>query len=107
MAGTISSSVKSCHAVPLYMPPDPQQNWPFSKPLEFLQRIRYGGAVGKQVALAIAALLVLAVIGVTNWGNIHAVYVIVPAIIVIVLGGLYSVQRTLDNHPELASLEGR
>lgn len=83
-----------------------RDQWPFSKPLEFLHKIKYGGAVGKQITAVIVALLVLAVVAVCTWGQIKTVYFVVPGVIVILALGLFSVQRTLDKHPSLATLEG-
>jgi hypothetical protein len=84
----------------------PDQQWPFSKPLEFLQRIKYGGAVGKQIAAVIVALLILGVSLICTWGQIITVYFVVPAVIIVLGIGLFSVHRTLDKHPNLAILEG-
>jgi fatty acid desaturase len=82
------------------------QQWPFSKPLEFLQRVKYGGAVGKQIAVVIVALLVLAVVAVCAWGQTIVVYIIAPLVVVVLVIGLFAVQRTLDKHPEQALYEG-
>jgi hypothetical protein len=82
------------------------QQWPLSKPLEFLQKVKYGGAVGKQAAVVIVALLVLGIALICNWGQIAAVYVVVPCVIAILAIGLISVQRTLDKHPNVAIMEG-
>lgn len=83
-----------------------QQEWPFSKPLEFLHKVKYGGAVGKQIVAVVVALLVLGVVSISLWGQITAAYLVVPAVIIVLFGGLFSVHRTLDKGPSLAILEG-
>jgi len=83
-----------------------QHTWPFSKPLEFLQKVKYGGAVGKLTAITVAALLVVAVISVSSWNNekVHIGGLIV--VLFLVLAAFWRISRTLQKHPELALMDG-
>ena len=62
--------------------------------------------MGKQIAAIIVALIVLAVAIIGMWGQIVAIYFVVPGVILVLAIGLFSVQRSLDKHPNLALLEG-
>jgi hypothetical protein len=83
-----------------------QQAWPFTKPLEFLQKVKYGGAVGKLAAITVAALIVVAVIMASAWNNerVHIGGLIV--VVLLVLAAFWRIAKTLDKHPELALLDG-
>ncbi|HYM13233.1 MAG TPA: hypothetical protein VEU62_21010 [Bryobacterales bacterium] len=96
-----------------------QQPWPFSKPLEFLQKVKYGGAVGKKTAIAVTTLIVLAValvalpLSLRLAGNIGALYVMIPAMLVVVAAVLWvyfdslrSIDNSVRTYPKLALLEG-
>lgn len=80
--------------------------WPFAKPLEFLQKVKYGGAVGKLTVLSVVALIVLAVALLSAWGNVEAVYVIVGVVFLVFGVAHFSIHKTLQKHPELALLDG-
>jgi hypothetical protein len=83
-----------------------QKNAPFKLPLEFLQKVKYGGAVGKQTVITVVAMIVLAVAFGAVWGNVSAVYILVVALLVIFFGSLASIHKTLKDSPSLAMLEG-
>jgi hypothetical protein len=87
------------------MPPD-QKKPPFALPLEFLQKVKYGGAVGKQTVITVVAMIVLAVAIAAVWGNVVAVYVILGVLVLIFFGALVSIHKTLKESPSLAMLEG-
>jgi hypothetical protein len=68
-------------------------------PFSYSQRCCDSSAVGKQAAVIIVALLVLAVALICTWGQILSVYIVVPAVVVVLCVGLFSMHRTLDKHP--------
>jgi len=86
-------------------PPTPN-SWPLSKPLEFLQKVKYGGVVGKKAAMGIAALLVLGIAIFAVWGKEYAVLMIVGMVFVVLLTSFLSIDKTLAAHPELALMDG-
>ena len=83
-----------------------QQQWPFSKPLEFLQKVKYGGAVGKLTVIAVAAILMCGVAMVSSWGQEHVAFVALALVFVIVVGVFYEIRKTLERHPQLALMDG-
>ena len=87
-------------------PPQNPRTWPFSKPLEFLQKVKYGGAVGKLTAICVAALLVIAVGMVSAWGNETVHLVAFGIIVFLVLVTFWRIAKTLEKHPELALMDG-
>jgi fatty acid desaturase len=94
--------------------------WAFPK-MEFLQKVKYGGAVGKKTAITIVALTVLgvAITGVIAFAfriRIESI-VLVVAILAVIVGlaslavfvfkhALGSIDTTLKDHPELALMDG-
>jgi hypothetical protein len=82
------------------------QHWPFSKSLEFLHKVKYGGAVGKKAAITNVALIVLAIALVAVWGKVYAVLLIALGVLIVFGGSLKSIDKTLEKHPELALLDG-
>lgn len=79
----------------------------FSKPLEFLQKVKYGGAVGKQTVIAVVALIALTVAMLSMWEQVSAVYVIVGAVVLVVCVSFFSIHKTLEKYHEEAMLEGK
>jgi len=81
-------------------------SWPFSKPLEFLQKVKYGGAVGKLAVITVVALIVVAVGLVSAWNN-QAVHLAgFGLVFLIVVMAFVWISKTLKQHPELALLDG-
>ena len=89
----------------IQMPSD-QKNPSFKLPLEFLQKVKYGGAVGKQTVITVVAMIVIALALGSVWGNVAAVYVLVAVLVIIFFGALASIHKTLKDSPGLAMLEG-
>ena len=99
----------------------PDKNrWPFPK-MEFLQKVKYGGAVGKKTVITIVTLTVLgvAISGVVAFAfRIRIESVVLAAVTLIVIAGLASlavlvfrhalgsIDTTLKDHPELALMDG-
>ena len=97
-----------------------QNSSPFPK-MDFLQKVKYGGAVGKKSAVTIVALIVLgiAIAGVVAIA-LRVGFESVPfgILILALIGGLAflashvfkhalgSIDTTLKNHPELALMDG-
>ena len=80
--------------------------FPFSRALVFLQRIKYGGAVGKLTAISVAAILMLGIGMICGSGK---EYVILPGmvlVVVVVMLGFKAISNTLQRHPELSLLDG-
>ena len=90
--------------------PDQQQGWqwPNLKAMDFLQKVKYGGPVGKKAAIAMVALIVVAVsLPVAGWlGLTGAVYVALGLIVVIFFGAMRSIDTTVERFPELAMMDG-
>ena len=85
----------------------PEKNrWPFSIPLEFLHKVKYGGAVGKLTAIAVAAVVVCGIAMVCGWGNQTVILTAIGAVLVVVFGAFFEIRQTLEKHPELALLDG-
>ncbi len=84
----------------------PEKQLPFSKPLEFLQKVKYGGAVGKQAVIAVVALIVLGIAILSLWGQMTAVLAIVIVVFAVFVISLASIHKTLQKHPELALMDG-
>jgi hypothetical protein len=84
------------------------QNWPFSKPLEFLHKVKYGGAVGKKTAITVVVLIVLAIALLVCWRleMKTGVYLSLGLLIVVFIYALNSIDKTLEKHPQLAVLDG-
>jgi len=78
----------------------------FKLPLEFLQKVKYGGAVGKMTVIAVVAMVVLAVAIGAVWGKERAVYVIVALVVLIFFGAMHNIQKALKDFPTLAMMEG-
>jgi hypothetical protein len=83
-----------------------QDRWPFSKPLEFLQKVKYGGAVGKLTVIAVAAILICGVGMIAGWGNQIIIIIAIAAVLLIVAGSYREIRKTLEKHPELALMDG-
>jgi hypothetical protein len=96
-------------------------NSPAFPKMDFLQKVKYGGAVGKKAAITIVALIVLgvAIVGVvTVAARIGIESVLFAALILTVIAGLAllawhtfkhalrSIDKTLQDHPELALMDG-
>jgi hypothetical protein len=94
--------------------------WPSLKPFEFLQRIKFGGIVGKKTAITISVLIVLgvSVAGISGIGAriridsilalamILGVIVIVAIIAVVVLRIAFrSIDNTVQHNPYLAIMD--
>lgn len=79
---------------------------PFSKPLEFLQKVKYGGAVRKKTVIICVALIVLGVCALTLWHQTYAILAIAGIVLLIVFFGLRSIDGTLEKHPQLALMDG-
>jgi hypothetical protein len=88
------------------IPPDSHGPWTPAKALAFLQKVTYGGAVGKQTVIAVVALIALTTGFVCSVGHISAVYVIVGGVLLVVAGSFISIHRTLANFPDLSTLDG-
>ena len=101
-------------------PMQDKSRWAFPK-MEFLQRVKYGGAVGKKTAIAIVALTVLgvAIAGVVAFAlripveSILWIVVILASIlglaslaVLVFKQALESIDTTLKDHPELALMDG-
>jgi hypothetical protein len=86
-----------------------QHQWPFSKPLEFLHKVKYGGAVGKKTVITVVALIVLA-IGIVSIaalrGSVVSILLLAMLAVGVFVWALASIDRTLVKHPELALLDG-
>jgi hypothetical protein len=80
--------------------------WPFSKPLEFLHRVKYGGAVGKKTVTACVTLLMLGLAMTAVWGNVYAILAVVVVVFLVFERFNRSVDKTLEAHPELALMDG-
>ncbi len=76
------------------------------KPLGFLQKVKYRGAVGKQTAITVVVLIVLGIALLSVWGQTEAVYFIVATVVFVFLSALFAIHKTLAKHPELALLDG-
>jgi hypothetical protein len=86
--------------------PQGGRSWLFSKPLEFLHKVKYGGAVGKITALSVTALLVIAVAMISGWGKEALLFGGIGAVIVILLAAFWMIHRTLEKYPDLALMDG-
>ena len=82
------------------------KDWPFSKPLEFLQKVKYGGVVGKKTVITVVALIVLAIAVLAMWGKVGPVLLIVGVVLIILFGAFRSIDVSVKAHPELALLDG-
>lgn len=80
--------------------------WPLSKPLEFLHRVKYGGAVGKLTVIAVSAILVCGVGMISGWGDPKVIFGAIMAILFIVWLSFRQIGQTLNDHPELALMDG-
>lgn len=77
--------------------------------MEFLHKVKYGGAVGKKTVITVVVLIVLAIALLMLWplrGPVWAVLLIVGAAVLIFFGSLSSIDKTLVAHPELALMDG-
>jgi hypothetical protein len=89
--------------------------------MDFLQKVKYGGAVGKKAAITIVALIVIgvAIAGVVGVAaRIGIASVLFAGLILAVIVGLAllashvlkhalgSIDKTLKDHPELALMDG-
>jgi hypothetical protein len=83
-----------------------QTKGPFSKPLEFLQKVKYGGAVGKKTAIAVAAIITCGVGMVCGWGNQTVILIAIAAVVLIVVLAYRDINHTLEKFPELALMDG-
>ena len=86
--------------------PQSGRSWLFSKPLEFLHKVKYGGAVGKVTALSVTALLVTAVAMVSGWGKETLLLVGMGTVLIILLATFWMIHRTLEKYPDLALMDG-
>jgi hypothetical protein len=84
----------------------PNQGWPFSKPLEFLHKVKYGGVVGKKTVITVVALIVLAIAILAMWGKVEPVLLIVAVVLIILFGAFRSIDASVKAHPELALMDG-
>jgi hypothetical protein len=89
--------------------------------MEFLQKVKYGGAVGKKTAITIVVLTVLgvAITGVISFAirirpeSVLLVAAILVAVVALAWFAVFvfkhalgSIDTTLKNHPELALMDG-
>lgn len=79
---------------------------PFSKPLEFLHKVKYGGAVGKKTVTACVTLLILGVAIIAMWGQVYPILVVVVLAFAVFYRFNESVDKTLKAHPDLALMDG-
>jgi len=82
------------------------KQWPFRKPLEFLHKVKYGGAVGKKTVITVVSLIVVGIAILALWGNVWAILALAALVVVIFFGSLNSIDTTLKAHPELALMDG-
>ncbi len=69
------------------MSPDQQKSL-LKLPLEFLQKVKYGGAVGKLTVITVVAMIVLAVAIGAVWGNILAICAMAAMVVVVFFGSM-------------------
>jgi hypothetical protein len=83
-----------------------QQQWPFAKPMEFLQKVKYGGVVGKKTVIAVVLLLILGTAIVAVHGQTLPILLIVAVAVIACFGALHSLDQSVKAHPELALMDG-
>jgi len=91
------------------MPNDskPSRSFDFLKSLGFLQRITYGGPVGKIGAVGVTALIVIGAVVMSCWGNQLVHLAGLGTVFAIVLVVLFFIRQIVNEHPQLATLEGK
>ena len=79
---------------------------PFGKALEFLHKVKYGGAVGKLSAITIVALLMCGVAMVCGFREANVILPALGGVVLLVVLAFREIKTTLLKHPELALLDG-
>jgi hypothetical protein len=86
-----------------------QQQWQLSKLFEFLQKVKFGGIVGKKTVIAVAAIIACAVAMISGWGNQTVILIALGGVVTLVVIAYREINKTieqLEHLPGLAIMDG-
>jgi hypothetical protein len=86
-----------------------QQQWQLSKLFEFLQKVKFGGIVGKKTVIAVAAIIACAVAMISGWGNQTVILIALGGVLALVVIAYREINKTinqLEHLPRLAIMDG-
>ena len=81
-------------------------NFSFTKPYQFLHRIKYGGVVGKKASIAHATFIFLTVAALCLIGKATSILAIVAVGLFVFFYALNSIDKTIKDNPKLALTDG-
>jgi hypothetical protein len=84
------------------------ENDPLSKALQFLQKVKYGGVVGKKTVMTVVALIVLGTtaLALAIRGDMIVLGAIVVLIPIVLFGSFKSIDANIQQQPQLALMDG-